>query len=571
MRRTGTLPSGMLTTAEKSWELGTRMSLAARAALLALVLVCEKLPLDFLVDVHAAEQTHGLPSVVLYAQHYCFLFTVALGVSLLLFAYARGDRAGWVALSDAVSGYRVRWPALAVHALAVLALAPLSYYLYGRSDAALPFAATVGLWILCATIAIAALGAALAPWQAWWGAVRRLGVLWLYAAAAAGVATSVGRWSQHLWAPTAALTFHTVRLLLAPIIPGLQVDAAAHILRGEHFAVQISDWCSGLEGMGMLLAFCGAWLLCFRKEYRFPRALLLFPIGIVLSFALNALRIAALMLIGDAGHPGVAAFGFHSQAGWIAFICAAGLIALVSLNSAWFSRRPAGNPPPSRASSGLAAAEGAPNPTVVYLLPLIAALAADIIARANSQGFDTFYVISPMAAVAALLWGWRWLRSLDWRWSWRGPLAGVLAFVLWIALAHLLVHADSGMPPGLAAMSEPGRLAWLTVRSVAFMTTVPLTQELAFRGYLMRRLAGRNFDQRRFGAVGATALVVSAVIFGIDQGTLWLPATLAGAIYGILLIRTERMGEVVVAHAVTNALLAAAVLLVGPWSLWYTL
>ncbi len=33
-------------------------------------------------------------------------------------------------------------------------------------------------------------------------------------------------------------------------------------------------------------------------------------------FALNALRIAILMLIGNAGFPDVAAYGFHSQAGW---------------------------------------------------------------------------------------------------------------------------------------------------------------------------------------------------------------------------------------------------------------
>lgn len=67
-----------------------------------------------------------------------------------------------------------------------------------------------------------------------------------------------------------------------------------------------------------MLAFSTVLLLLFRGEFTFPRALLLVPAALVLSFALNIARIAVLVLIGDAGYPGVA-YGFHSQAGWIAF------------------------------------------------------------------------------------------------------------------------------------------------------------------------------------------------------------------------------------------------------------
>ena len=70
------------------------------------------------------------------------------------------------------------------------------------------------------------------------------------------------------------------------------------VLRTNRFAVQIADVCSGLEGVGLMLAFSGAWLLYFRDEYIFPRALLLIPAGVAAIFALNVLRIAAL--IGEA-------------------------------------------------------------------------------------------------------------------------------------------------------------------------------------------------------------------------------------------------------------------------------
>jgi membrane protease YdiL (CAAX protease family) len=49
---------------------------------------------------------------------------------------------------------------------------------------------------------------------------------------------------------------------------------------------------------------------------------------------------------------------------------------------------------------------------------------------------------------------------------------------------------------------------------------------------------------------------------------MWLPAMLAGWAYGAIGIRTGRIADAVVAHATTNALLAAAVLLFDQWQLW---
>jgi membrane protease YdiL (CAAX protease family) len=49
---------------------------------------------------------------------------------------------------------------------------------------------------------------------------------------------------------------------------------------------------------------------------------------------------------------------------------------------------------------------------------------------------------------------------------------------------------------------------------------------------------------------------------------MWLPAMLAGLAYGALTIKTGRIADAVVAHATTNALLAAVVLLFDQWQLW---
>jgi membrane protease YdiL (CAAX protease family) len=64
------------------------------------------------------------------------------------------------------------------------------------------------------------------------------------------------------------------------------------------------------------------------------------------------------------------------------------------------------------------------------------------------------------------------------------------------------------------------------------------------------------------------ALSVSAVVFGLSQGVLWLPGVIVGAVFGLLYMRTGRLGEAVAAHVTWNALTGAAVLAGSQWQLW---
>jgi membrane protease YdiL (CAAX protease family) len=89
--------------------------------------------------------------------------------------------------------------------------------------------------------------------------------------------------------------------------------------------------------------------------------------------------------------------------------------------------------------------------------------------------------------------------------------------------------------------------ALVTCRVIAATVTVPIAEELAYRGYLLRRLVSREFESVAFQSVRWPALVICAVIFAIHTGSL---------------------GEAVAGHAVTNLLLALYVLAVGDWRLW---
>jgi CAAX prenyl protease-like protein len=129
-------------------------------------------------------------------------------------------------------------------------------------------------------------------------------------------------------------------------------------------------------------------------------------------------------------------------------------------------------------------------------------------------------------------------------------------------------HADNGIATGLAELSAPARIAWISFRTLAAVVTVPLAEELAFRGFLLRRLISADFDAVDFRRFTYFAVLGSSVAFGLMHGDRWLAGTVAGILYAMVMIRRGSIGAAVLAHATTNGLLAAWVLIGGNWHLW---
>jgi exosortase E/protease (VPEID-CTERM system) len=400
------------------------------------------------------------------------------------------------------------------------------------------------------------------PATVWYSVLRRHRRLLGFAAGPALLVVMAIQASQALWHPAARVTFLLVESFLKLFYPIVYVDAATFTLGGRHFAIQVADQCSGLEGVGLMLIFCVSWLWYFRREYFMPRALLIIPGAVCLIFLLNSVRIALLLMIGDAGYPAVASFGFHSQAGWIAFNTAAFAVALVARGSTWLNRTAH-----ARRAAGVDRFAKTENPTVPYLVPLLVLLAAGMLSHAMSAGFELLYPLRLVAAGIAL-WAYRrHYRGLGWGFSWRAVAAGAAISALWICVDHWMNPAQE-MPGALAALTTPERNVWILCRSVAAIITVPLVEELAYRGFLMRRFAAAEFETLSFRAVRWPALVGASLVFGISHGAMWAPGVFAGLVFGYLAIRTGRIGEAVAAHATANAGLAAYVLLFDQWQLW---
>jgi exosortase E/protease (VPEID-CTERM system) len=519
-----------------------------RLALLGALLTAEWLPISALTVTHRNGQAIARGVVV-----FAFLF--------LTFGYLKSAseirRLAGLARSQPIS-----WRFSAIHVGAMSVFLLLSSPFARHASGALSVLLDIG-WFGSAILGIVSAAAIFVAPGFWVDFFRATGNLWMYAlltgiAAPKMVTLLWSVWNNSAWRWVTDLTFGSVELALRPFLPSLVSDRASLTIGSPGFIVSIGDACSGIEGIGLILLFEAGWLWFFRREFRFPRALLLLPAGIALMFVLNTSRIVALILIGNAGAPGIALGGFHSQAGWIAFNVVALGFSLAVPRVSWFTWKESSRPPSETTIS---------NPTIPYLLPLAAILAAGMISRAVSAQFEWLYPLRFFAAAAALWFCRRSYRGLLWKPGWLSLAAGIAVFLMWIALDRG-PHSDNGIATGLASLPAPARFSWLVFRTLAAVVTVPLAEELAFRGFLLRRLISSDFESVDFRRSTYLALAGSSIVFGLMHGDRWLAGTFAGVVYALVMLRRGRIGDAVAAHATTNGLLALMVLLGGNWQLW---
>lgn len=470
-----------------------------------------------------------------------------------------------------------------------------NFYSYGFLDESI--AAQILLRAVLVA-AVAALALACIPLEAWIDVLRSTGLLWLYSILAGAAAFALRFPLQSFWdasrsAPVRLLqifTFHSVQAVLVPLLPGIRVDPDTFVIGTQRFLVIIGEPCSGLEGLGLVLVFTTIWLWYLRKESRFPQALLLIPSALACIWILNILRISALVLIGAAGYPDVAMLGFHSQAGWIAFTLVAFTFSMATRRLAWVRKAPIGVAASQAAQLGIPAsvtsstaahysvakqelAEAGESPAIrAYLVPFLAILAASFLSKAASGEFEWLYPLRLLAAAIAI-WYYRVeLKQIDWRFGWLAPVAGAAVCVV-LLIPSFWHHSasPSQLVQALAELSPTARWTWIALRIAAAVVTVPIAEELAFRGYLARRLVNREFDTIPFSAVTILSIAVSSAAFGLLHGgqwPQWIVGIFAGLAYAGAMKWKGRLGDAVVAHATTNLLLAIWVLTRGDWSQW---
>jgi exosortase E/protease (VPEID-CTERM system) len=362
--------------------------------------------------------------------------------------------------------------------------------------------------------------------------------------------------TMRLWSILSNATLFGVAAILNLTRQDVLFQPDQSVVGTSRFAVTIDPGCSGLEGVGLIVVMTSLYLWTFRAHLRFPQALTLLPVGMLLIEIFNIFRISILIEIGQRW-PTIAMDGFHTVAGWILFNAVAFVLIIASQRSSVFAR-----------VSAAPAAVSAACPEL-YLTPLLAIIAVSMITRIFSDGFDLLYPLRVLAAVAAL-------------WIYRGKLRvpairpslwtiglGTAAFVLWILLTPVrgAASADASFAAGLNCMTRLAASGWLAFRIMGAVITGPIAEELAFRGYVLRKLVCGNFETVSYRHFTWVSFIGSSALFAATHRE-WLAAFTAGAIFAVAAYRSGRLSDAVIAHATANGLLAAWVLSTHRWSLW---
>jgi exosortase E/protease (VPEID-CTERM system) len=407
-------------------------------------------------------------------------------------------------------------------------------------------------WLMAAGLTAALYLAAVLPADFWRGFLAREGKSLALSVAVGAIAVWFGFEAQSGWLQLSEWTFAGVRTGLEWLSDDVVCEPAQRVIGTAGFRVQIAPECSGYEGLGLIGVFLTLFLVASRRALRFPHALVVLPIGLAVIWGLNIARIVALIILGDRWSPEVAVQGFHSQAGWLLFCGTALALAYGTLRSPWLTKQTLSTAAPRSA-------------TTAYLLPLMALLACQMLTGAFTADFDVLYPVRVLVVAWTLAALWRWPRRIAW--SWLSVANGLVVFVLWMALEPSATETESVLATRLQELGPVWSSLWIAFRVIGSCVTVPIVEELAFRGFFLRRLAAVRFEEVDPRHVGWIPMLVSSLAFGLLHGRM-LAGTLAGVCYALEYRRRGELSDAVAAHATTNALIAATVLLASRWSLW---
>jgi CAAX prenyl protease-like protein len=239
------------------------------------------------------------------------------------------------------------------------------------------------------------------------------------------------------------------------------------------------------------------------------------------------------------------------------------------------------------------------HPEAAHLLPLVCFLLIGAAGEwAGIEGIALW--IYPLQALVGLgLVAWFWpaysfgpLRGVGWI-----IFAAPLACALWVAPS--LIYARFGCPlwldsvvPGinlpartLLGLAERGRgfdpaayegtilppFVGLVLRFVRLVVTVPLIEEICWRGFVMRLVddPGRAFHENPFGRHRwRSFLVVTALVVAAHQPVDWIGAFAFGCMtYGIA-VGTKSLTSCVLFHALVNLWLGLYVMATRQWGFW---
>jgi len=184
--------------------------------------------------------------------------------------------------------------------------------------------------------------------------------------------------------------------------------------------------------------------------------------------------------------------------------------------------------------------------------------------------------------------------EMRWAFSGEAVAVGVGVFVVWVGITGSWAAQNTLWPKlGLEALWVKLGLAQATaaapvrfwnpllqfgnhpllarffvvVRILGSTWVVPPLEEAFYRSFLYRYLARPDFLSVPLNRFLPVPFLATALVFGLSHNE-WMAGILCGAAYQWLVLRKNRLGEAMTAHAITNFLLGGWVVWRGAWNFW---
>ncbi len=190
-------------------------------------------------------------------------------------------------------------------------------------------------------------------------------------------------------------------------------------------------------------------------------------------------------------------------------------------------------------------------------------------------GADSLYWVYILKTFlgAWMLWEIRpFVQEMRWTVSWEAVVVGIAVFAIWVGLDGLyprLAKLQAGARP--FGQYGPGSvIAWfyVIVHVAGMSIIVPPVEEIFYRSFLYRYLVRSDFLAVPLGQFHTRSFLLTSALFGLVHPDRWLAGIICGLAYQWLVIRKNRLGDAMTAHALTNFLLGLWIVWKGAWSFW---
>ena len=203
-----------------------------------------------------------------------------------------------------------------------------------------------------------------------------------------------------------------------------------------------------------------------------------------------------------------------------------------------------------------------------------------------APNYPVAYGLKIALVTASIAYCWRLLplgEPLAVRWTVVSIVAGILLLPLWVGIDDLLqpfykslghfLHLSSSI--GARTQFNPNKIhstmakdIFLAVRVFGLSVTVPIAEEVLYRGFISRAVADQD-DFRRvpIGYIGWPAMVVTTILFATSHPE-WGSAIIFNAAMLLLTAKSKNLRSPIIAHAVTNFCLAVYVLTTHQYRFW---